>query len=316
MLHASRKQSLSERGELREIWYTRLRKLTTKFEKVDNSYGEADHKLDRFAHNLDSLIALVGKLRSLKEITINVKPEFTALLSNTGVSDSMTRLFSILKARIDDGSLEINISQKAYEINASTSDPILQLAALAGLSNKNINLTTIKIDRPSIGHVFDFKPFCYDSWYEEEKRWEASLASQLLYRTRLFDEDFEGIPEPDKPVWEDFEIPSEVPGEPPQKGKYLRGGLGVYQGQPTYDLSCGCMSTEYGKYKCLKDFLPLYIEEDFYHRSESATQEYQPIPECFDCGIVFSDFEQLTAHIGQCAGRDDTMTRVPSAWGD
>ena len=316
MLHASLKQSLSERCGLREIWYTRLRKLTIEFEKYDNIYGEADHKLDRFAHNFDSLIAFVGKLRSLKRISINVKPDFTALLSNTGVSDRMTRVFSILKARIDDGLLEINILQNAYEISAPTSDPILQLAALAGLSNKNINLTTIKIERPSIGHVFDSKPFCYNSWYEEEKRWEARLGSQLLYQTRLFDEDFEGIPAPEKLVWEDFETPSEVPGEPPEKGKRLRGGLGLNQGQPTYYLRSGCMLTDFGKYKYLKDFLPLYLQEDFYHRSESATEEYRPIPECLGCGIVLSDFEQLTAHIGQCAGRDDTMTPVPSAWGD
>ena len=53
------------------------------------------------------------------------------------------------------------------------------------------------------------------------------------------------------------------------------------------------MLTDFGKYICLKDFLPLYLQEDFYHRSESATEEYRPIPECLGCGIVLSDFEQF-----------------------
>jgi len=98
MLHASPKDSLSETDELREIWYTRLQKLTIRFEKVEISHDETDHNLDRLAHNLSSVIAFVGKLRSLKEITIEVEPDFTALLSiDIEISSLMTQLFSILK---------------------------------------------------------------------------------------------------------------------------------------------------------------------------------------------------------------------------
>ncbi|KAJ9610361.1 hypothetical protein H2200_005138 [Cladophialophora chaetospira] len=285
-----------ERDELREIWYTRLQKLSIQFENIETWHGATSYRSDRFAHNFDSFIAFVGKLRSLKEISVEVRHDFVALLgTNTDVSGSMTRLFSVLNARIDNGSLKINISQKTCEIDASASESILQLAALAGLSNNDINLTTIKIDRPQAGPRFNpdsfLDNFNWELWRADEERWEASLASQLLYRTRLFDEDFEGISEPAEPT-------------------------GMYEGQPTYYLRSGCVMTDYPKYSRLRYSLPLYIEEDFYNRSQLATQEYRPIPECFGCGVVFSGFEQMSAHVGQCAGKDDTMTPVRSPWDD
>ena len=317
MLHASLKDSLSETDELREIWYTRLQKLTIRLEKTEISHDEKDHKLDRLAHNLSSVIAFIGKLRSLKEITIEVEPDFTALLSiNIEISGIITRLFSTIKARFNNESLKINISQKTFEINASTSKPILHLAALGGLSDNDISLTTIEIDRPPIYDVEYLANYIssYNSGYKKEERSEVSPASQFLYRTRLFDEDFEVIPEPEKQVWEEVDIPSEVPGGSSKRVICRTRTLTMYESQPMYDLRSGCVTMEHRKYRYLSEFLPLYIEEDFYHKSESAIEEYQLIPECFRCGIVFSGFEQVVDHVGQCTGRHDTMTRVPSAW--
>lgn len=339
MLHASLNESLIGPDELHEIWYIRLRKLTIQFENPKDIHGEIGHQLNRIDHNLESVVAFIRKLRNLKEITIEIKPDFTSLLpTNTDISSSITRLFSALKACLDNGLLKINISQWAYEINDSTSDTVLKLAALADLSDNAFNLTTTKTARfnfdtflsSSSDDAFQFDAgldseptfntllgsgIVSDSGHEEEKQREASVGSQLLYRTKLFDEDFEGLPEPDKPVWEEIEIPSDTPGEPVKKERRC---IMPYwnKGVPNYTLCRGCIITNYEKYSQLRDFLPLYIEEDFYHTSESATEQYQSIPECFLCGIVFSSFEQVAVHADQCAGRDNTMTRVPSPWND
>lgn len=290
-LHAKLAPRLGDRYRWEERWLARVRDLLLELDTEDMDHDQEPtdglrHDIQRFSHNLDSVVSFVAGLRFLKKFTLRVTCTFHRTMSaNTVVAESVTRLLSILKQKkeaysLDVGIIEVVVVKAASVLQPGVPDqvsegsiikPLLQIAASVGFNSSNIT-TSLLIDRRKNystaadirAHLQADLPLApYEVWRAATllERRIANVQLELLFRIAVFDEDFDDLSKDEKRVIK-------------QDEEAMANGMIIVRHPcgPTYiEDTGGCVRNitpkypRYGIYGAGSDIAPLYLIEDFYH---------------------------------------------------
>lgn len=288
-LHASIQNGSSFSCPLREIQAVRIRALTVRLVGTRYNNESEGHGIERFVHNLESFTSFVAKMTNLRRITVIPSIQLPHAISrNSRVAKAVQQFFSVLTYRKGYSSLEviIEVCEKAGTENYfskqwTLANSFLQRAAsVDGVARTDFNYL----------YGLNLKPPTSSPFHGTDKQSERFTDSRVLYKTCLFDDDFE--PGTD---YDDKLIRSHDKNE--TVFRKFSDGYG-----PVYTVGSGCVYRSRHKYRFRDKALPLYQEEDFFQGSDMDA-EYASIPECHDCKVVFTDLSQWVAHVEMCEAK-------------
>lgn len=282
----------------RELVYVRLREITIGFEEYDTTTTSEGHDYDRFNHNLASFVLFMSKMPNLRKLTINIDKGFEQYASgHRDIIKNIRSLFRIASKLQGTRELVVHV-ERAIELSdldvpeqdVPSACPLLQMIVRQGFPKGKLTTTTRVKDEDTEIEIFGSR-----SWHiafqekcaKDQRWWKQLRASQLLFRTSLFDEDFDSLSDGNSQYHSSLDANGTTTFHFDSNSTW----------GPTYDTMSGCCIHTEEKYSCLHEkYLPLYLEEDFYHGTPVDMDTYKPIPECSFCGMVFAGFAELQAH--------------------
>ncbi|KAG7007325.1 hypothetical protein G7Y79_00010g028260 [Physcia stellaris] len=295
-LHAQIAPRLGDGYRWEEHWLARVRDILLELdtEEMDHDHEPRDsprHDIQRFSHNLESVVSFVAGLRFLEKFTMRVMCTFhKTMLANPVIAESVTRLLSILKQKKETYSLNVGIIEvvvvKAASVlqqgapdqvtEGNTTEPLLQIAASVGFNSSDITTSVLNDRRKNYSTAADIRAHLqidpplptFEVWRAATllERRNVNVQLELRFRIAVFDEDFDELSEDEKRIIRQDE-------EATANGVIIvRHPCG-----PTYiEDTGGCVQNitpkypRYGTYGAGSDIAPLYLIEDFYHGLTAA----------------------------------------------